>query len=163
MSYSYKNLIGEQITVECLSCSISEKKINVIGEVLYTKYFSVHQDQEIPIPGFFIISSKRHITSISQFTNEEETDFISVLKKVRLAMKDVLNIEEVMILQKESSQRHFHVWLFPRYNWMLDVQEYGTTTASITPIIKFAKENLKTAENVQKIKNDAYSVKKFLI
>jgi hypothetical protein len=44
--------------------------------VLKTKNFKVEQDWEVPIPGFFVISSIKKAKSISDFKENELKEFV---------------------------------------------------------------------------------------
>jgi diadenosine tetraphosphate (Ap4A) HIT family hydrolase len=70
-----------------------------MGTVLTTEHFDAHQDFEIPIPGFIIISSRRHLNSVDEFTGEEKLDFIDTLITVRAGMRKTLDIEVVYLVQ----------------------------------------------------------------
>lgn len=128
-------------------------------KIIVTKYFDIHQDQEIPIPGFFIIASKRKINSITDFTEQESKEFINLLIKVRKAMRDILKINEVYLFQNEDSDHGFHLWIFPRLVWM---DKFGRKIQSVRPIINYAKENLTDKENIDKVKEYVKQMKEFI-
>ena len=121
-----------------------------------TKYFKVNQDWEIPIPGFFIVASKRKVKSITDLNKPEAQELVAIVRKVRAAMEKVLKIKEVCLLQDESSS-HFHVWLLPRYSWMKKVGLY-----SFGSILNYARKNRMDAKNIQNVKEAALKVKKYL-
>jgi len=147
------------IETECIGCSIKNKKIDSIGGVVFeSKHFIVTQDIEIPIPAFMILSSKRHISSISDFSKEESQDFIKTLTKVRKVLKKNLSIDTVTLVQKEK-RPHFHLWLFPHYKWM---ESFGDKLKDITDVIEYAKENMKTEENLKEILRSASKLRKLL-
>ena len=147
--------------MKCIGCDLEKGKIK--SEMVFeTKNFSVRQDYEIPIPGFIIISSKKHIKGIEDLNEDERKEFIEVMYKVRKVMTEVLDIKYVYIVQKEDSiiaRSHFHIWLVPRYKWM---ERFGGKIASITNIAEYAKENMKTDENLAKIKEIALRIKEKL-
>lgn len=62
------------------------------GVVFETQYFHAHQDVAYPIKGLIILASKRHIKSFDELTEEEKTDYIHVLTKIRQAQREILNI-----------------------------------------------------------------------
>ncbi len=67
-------------------------------------------------------------------------------------MRDVLSIKHVYIVQEEdTATSHFHVWLFPRYPWM--EKEFGLKIESVKPIMKYAENNMKNADNLSEIEN----------
>lgn len=150
---------GDNAPKNCLGCKLRREEFAAInglidaGKILIdsSAYFEARQDCYVPIPGFIVISSKRHIQSIDDFTAEEQHDFIQFVCKIRHNMRDMLSIEAITLIQEEDAH-HFHVWLFPHYNWM---DQFGHNIASIQSIMKWAKANLKTQENLEKVKQTA--------
>lgn len=136
---------------------MTDKMLFPKENIIITKYFDVHQDWEVPIPGFFIIASLRKIKSISEFTDEEANEFIDLIRNIRKGMKDILKIKEVYLFQNEDTGHDFHLWMFPRHDWM---EKFGKKIQSVRPIINYAKENMlddnvagEVKEYVQKMKN----------
>ncbi|HWP61060.1 MAG TPA: hypothetical protein VN495_00445, partial [Candidatus Paceibacterota bacterium] len=95
------------------------KKLFPDDEVYRTETFNVGQDWEIPIVGFFIIGandpSKR---TVMDFTEAQVQDLGTLIRTIRIAMKEVLHITDVYLFQNEDTDHGFHVWLFPRHEWM---------------------------------------------
>ena len=118
--------------------------------ILKTPYFSVHQDREVPIAGFFIIAPLRKMKSVADFTDEEAFDFIQLLRKIRQGMNEVLAINDVYLFQNEDSEHGFHLWIFPRHEWM---EKYGRKIQSVRPIMTYAKENMLDAKNFEQVRN----------
>ena len=139
---------GNSREVDCLGCARERGEITQ-GSILHSDYFDAHQDFEIPIPGFVIISSRRHIKSFDEFTDQEQLDFMAVLKRVRSAMRTALQIETVYFVQEEDTSHHFHAWLFPRYDWM--EEKFGRKIQSVRPIMEYSREHMKTPENLAKV------------
>jgi len=127
--------------------------------ILITKYFDIHQDWEVPIPGFFIIASIRKVKSMADFNEEEARDFFKLLYKLRKGMRDILGIKEVYLFQREDSGHGFHLWVFPRCNWMI---KFGKKSESIRPIITYAKENMKTEKVSKEIKDMVEKIKDYM-
>jgi len=150
---------GRSKIISCIACALEKGEVENTGLIAETENFTAEQDYEIPIPGFFILRSKKHIQSIDEFTEQEQSEFIKFLCRLRLCMRKSINIEHIYIIQEEDTNNsHFHVWLFPRYNWM--EEKFGKKIESVKPIMEYARENLKTKDNlkvvdttVQKIKN----------
>lgn len=107
--------------------------------IITTTLFDVGQDWEIPIPGFFIIAPLRKIKSISEFTDEESIEFMRLIRKIRTGMRTILKIEDVYLFQNEDTEHNFHVWIFPRHDWM---EKFGRKIQSVRPIMNYAKENM---------------------
>jgi diadenosine tetraphosphate (Ap4A) HIT family hydrolase len=150
---------GNPTQISCLGCARENGEMERIGTVLTTKRFDAHQDFEIPIPGFIIISSRRHLQSVDEFTDEEKLDFIDILIAVRAGMRKALNIDVVYLVQEEDTSHHFHVWVFPRYDWMSE--RFGKKTPSLRPIMEYVRENMKTKENLKEVEEAVAKLKTY--
>ncbi len=128
--------------------------------IITSKYFSVGQDWEVSIPGFFIIAPLRKIKSIAEFTDEESEEFIFLIRKVRTGMKEVLKIDEVYLFQNEDSKHGFHMWIFPRHGWM---KKFGRKIESIRLIMDFATENMQDEKTLKNVKESVKKMKEFMI
>ena len=143
---------GNKATVDCIGCAIQNGIIErPSGGIVLTKHFDAHQDVEILIPGFIILASRRHVLSIDEFSEEEQLDFINTLCRIRSALKSALGIKTVYLVQEEDSSDHFHIWIFPRYKWM--AENFGTKIESLRPIMEYARNNLKTADNLDNVRD----------
>jgi diadenosine tetraphosphate (Ap4A) HIT family hydrolase len=126
--------------------------------ILTTDNFAVAQDWEVPIPAFFILSTKRKIRSIAEFTDEEAAEFGPLIKKVRQGMLDVLEIKDVYFFQNEDTEHGFHLWMFPRYEWM---KEIGVKIESVRPIMLAAQKFELTDELMAEVKKSASIMKDY--
>src|SRR3989338_1155040 len=146
--------------VSCIACSIQSGEINLpVERIAETNYFVAEQDFEYPIEGFLIIASKRHIKSVADFTEIEQEDFIKFLVQCRRGMKEFLGIEEVTLIQEEtSSSSHFHVWLFPWLPWM---SGYKKKISSVMEIMEMAKKERSATSNIEEIKSISKKLKQF--
>ena len=80
------------------------------------------------------------IRNIGKNRTGDEVVFFNLVKKLRKGMKDVLSIKTVCFFQNEATHHNlFHMWIFPRYEWM---EKYGDRIQSIRLIIDYAKENM---------------------
>ena len=151
----------QKFETDCIACSIARQEVGFPGGIIKeTKFFQVINDFEIPIPAFLIINSKRHIGSLAYFTEEESADFIDFLVQVRAALKKVLGVERVTIIQEEKTiDSHFHMWLFPWYPWMGAV---GSGLPAIRSIMEFARTHNKTEIILKQIAEDSEKLRIFL-
>lgn len=152
---------GNKKVVECIGCAIQDGIMNRVGGGVTTRHFDAHQDIEIPIPGFVILASRRHILSVEEFTDEERKDFIDTLCRVRKAMRQALGIQTVYLIQEEDTSDHFHLWIFPRYEWM--TEKFGRKIQSVRPIMEYARENMKTPDNLQKVQEASGKLQEALV
>ena len=127
--------------------------------IITTDLFSVNQDWEIPIPGFFIIAPLRKLKSIDEFTDEEASEFINLTRKIREGMRDVLKIEEAYFFQNEDSEHGFHLWIFPRHKWM---EKFGRKIQSVRPIMNYAKENMLSEDVFEEVRESVRKMKEFM-
>jgi diadenosine tetraphosphate (Ap4A) HIT family hydrolase len=144
-----KDILGKEWNCKCIGCSIGTGEITPPGEVIIsTENFVLHQDPEIPIKGFLIIASKKHFKSISELTLEESQELFDLVYRARRALTIIKDIKEVSIIQEERSG-HFHLWLFPRYEWM--DEEFENSLSTVRQILFYAKDKYKIEENIADI------------
>lgn len=122
-----------------------------------TGNFEINQDWEVPIPGFFILASKRKLKSITELSHKESHELIDILRKTRKAMRIVLKISEISLFQEEKTGFNFHIWILPHYNWM---DKLGTN--SLKEILKYAQENMSSDKNIKSVEEAAKKVKEYL-
>lgn len=148
-----KDFMDNEWKSECIACEIGKGDIIPPGGIIKeTENFFIQQDLEVPLKGFLIIASKKHLKSITQLTFDEATELTNLIYKARLALSKISDINEVVIIQEERSN-HFHVWLFPRYNWMNELFENSLT--DIRKIMQYAKLNMKNEKNIKEVLSTA--------
>ena len=156
------NIYGEKNEIACLSCAIQSGEVEPPGGVIASsEHFEAHQDYEIPIPGFIILVSKRHLASIDEFTEDEQVDFIQFLCHIRKGMREALEVDTVYFVQEEDTQHHFHVWMFPRYDWMTE-EKFGRKINSLRPIMEYARKHMKTEGDLAKVDKATQKLMQFL-
>ncbi len=117
--------------------------------VIRTGLFSVHQDREDPIPGFFIIEPLRKVRSVAEFTDEESEEFMRLLRELRRGMRTTLGVEDVYLFQNEDTEHDFHLWIFPRLAWM---EKFGRGIGSVRPIMDHAKREMARDDVTDEVK-----------
>lgn len=127
--------------------------------ILKTENFTVWQDREVPIPGFFILAPNRKIRTIDEFSEKEAIEFIKILSKVRKWMKDVLNINDVYFFQNEDTVNNFHFRIFPRYNRM---EKFWNKIQSVRPIMERAIGNMIDEKTFIEVKDYVKKMKVYL-
>ena len=144
------DFLDNQWDVHCIGCSIAARTmIPPGGMIAQNDSFCLHQDPEVPIPGFLIVSSRRHIRTLNDFTGEEHSGFSDQLRHGRSLLAHLPDIQNVTIIQEERTS-HFHCWLFPWYAWMTDV--FGKDSLDhIRSITAHAKEHLTTPDHIRSI------------
>jgi diadenosine tetraphosphate (Ap4A) HIT family hydrolase len=148
-----KDFMDNEWKSKCIACEIGKGNIIPPGGIIKeTENFFIQQDLEIPLKGFLIIASKKHLKSITQLTLDEVTELTNLLYKSRLALSEISDINEVVIIQEERSN-HFHVWLFPKYDWMNELFENSLT--DIRKIMQYIKLNMKNEKNIKEVLSTA--------
>ena len=151
---------GNKKQLGCLGCALRDGEAeNPGGVIAETEFFDAVQDYEIPIPGFVILVSRRHFQSVDEFTDEERDDFIALLCRMRSTMRRALNVQTVYLVQEEDTSHHFHVWMFPRYEWM--AERFGRKIQSVRPIMEYAREHMKTKDNLGKVDEATEKMRKY--
>ncbi len=136
----------------CLGCEIISGNIKPFGGILYkSKNFCVTQDLELPIEGFIIISSIRHVEKLNQLNDEERTELISLAIKITDILTDNDICNDFNLILEEKPNVHFHMWVMPRHQWMQE--QFGKVLKNIKPIQDYAINNMRTPENFAKIQS----------
>lgn len=139
----------------CLGCNLSNGDIH---ELLHKDDdFNVSQDFELPINGFIIIATNKHIISINELTKEQRYKLIDLENKIIELLKSYGITNNFKIILEEKN--HFHVWIMPEYSWM---KEIGKPTYNIKEIFDYAKNNLRTTNNLNDISETCKKLKKDL-
>lgn len=154
------DISGRVKSIACIGCAIQTGEIESPGgRIAISKFFEAHQDYEIPIPGFIILASKKHLQSVDELKPAEQEDFIKFLCKLRKGLRKALNVSVIYLIQEEDTSHHFHVWMFPRYPWM--EKKFGRKIQSVRPIMEYARKNLKTHNNLRKVDAATQKLKQF--
>jgi len=154
------DILGNQWNEKCMGCSMASGDSTAPGGIIKeTANFILQQDLEIPIKGFMIIASKQHIKSITQLTKDQSLELFELCYDTRKALLSIQDILECTLIQEERSN-HFHMWILPRYKWMDDLFE--NSLSNIRPMMKYAKENLKTQININEIIETVNQLRKIL-
>ena len=100
------------------------------GPVMFENpYVRVYHSMEGDIPGYLVLQSRRHVSSISQLSLLEAVHFNRTVRKTVEVVERQLAPERVYILSIGEKVRHLHVHIFPRYDWMEN--EYRLTGATL--------------------------------
>lgn len=154
---NYKN---EQIKYTgCPGCAYGNHEFELPCKMAYeNERFTLSQDWELPILGFFVLSLKKHIEKLEELTKQERNEMFDIIDKtIKILRKNnICNRFDVIFEEKEN--RHFHVWIMPRYEWMNNV--CTNITQNIGKIFEYAKENFRNEEVYKQIEEITLIVKK---
>lgn len=116
----FEHMDGSSYTVPeetCRGCWINDNPTKLPLEcdpIWENKDIIVRQDPECPIPAFYIVSLRNHISSIADIDPEISAKLFETIAKVRYGMKEVLGIERVHLYYEERVKNpHAHFWLLP--------------------------------------------------
>jgi diadenosine tetraphosphate (Ap4A) HIT family hydrolase len=145
-----KDILGNEIKSKCVGCAIVRGEVKLPGGIIYDgESIILAVDPEIPIPGFLIITSKRHIQSFAELTADERTETGNTIAIAERAIKDLKIAETVTLVQEERS-KHFHIWIFPDQEWMQEKFGYGLQYLRV--INAYARENASDEDVIRVIK-----------
>ena len=142
------DILGNTWNYDCMGCSITGGNIIPPGGLVYDgTHCLLAADPEIPIPGFLIINTKRHIKSFRELNKEEINEITNVLWHAEKAL-DELNISSELTIVQEERSRHLHIWIYPNYPWM--TEKFGKGVSYLRDISEYARNN-STKENVDNV------------
>lgn len=148
--------MSDIINKRCTGCSVANKEISLVGGFIYeTENFILLQDPEVPIKGFLIIQSKNHLRKLIDFNKKEQMELFELINEARFAL-DKLDICKAVTIVQEERSKHFHIWLFPNYEWMQE--KFGKGIIYLRDINEYVIENAteedkkEVLEVVQKLK-----------
>lgn len=150
--------MSDIINKKCTGCSVANKEIHLVGGFIYeTENFILLQDPEVPIKGFLIIQSKNHFRKLIDFNKKEQMELFELINDARLALDKLDICKEVTIVQEERS-KHFHMWLFPNYEWMQE--KFGKGITYLRSINEYVIENA-TEEDKREVLEVVQKLKKY--
>jgi diadenosine tetraphosphate (Ap4A) HIT family hydrolase len=118
-----RDFLGNTWEFDCMGCAIARRELAVPGGFIRkSELFCVHQDPLIPLAGFVVIATTRHIRSMLEMNHTEYAEFTGLVRGTHTAIKKAIRVEYLTIVQEEHSG-HFHLWFVP---WLPDViEQYG--------------------------------------
>ncbi len=146
-----KNYMNEEIVFNgCPGCAYANHEFTLpCGMAYENERFTLSQDWEFPIEGFFIVSIKRHIERIVDLTVEERNEMFDIIVKTLNILRNNNICDEFEVIFYEKDDTHLHAWIMPRHKWMRDL--VGNITGNIGTILKYAKDNFSNEEVYKRI------------
>lgn len=147
----------EMIFEGCKSCAIGNHAItNLPGGYLYEdELVNVTIDPEIPIKGFIVIGSRRHVATTTLMTREERIRIEDITNKVKLALESLG--QKNILLFEDGFVEHYRRWIIPSDDWMF---QFGRGK-NLKQITMYARKNM-TLEQKREMLVFAEKVKDFL-
>jgi len=143
----------------CPGCAYAKHEFDLPCGIAYeNEKFTLSQDWELPILGFFIVSPKRHIEKLEELTKEERDEMFDIVDKAIkiLRRNNICNRFDVIFEEKEN--RHLHIWIMPRHTWMNKI--CNDIIDNVGDVLDYAKQNFRTIDIYEEIRNITLLVKK---
>lgn len=122
-----------------MGIAITNNELIPPGGILYDgKHLVINQDPAVPIPGFMVITLKRHINSYNLLTKEEKIEISNLLYLIEKIEKELKISKEFTIVQEDRCP-HFHVWVFPDENWLSN--DYPRGIEKLREMFKVSKKS----------------------
>ena len=142
----------------CPGCAYGRHEFELdCGMAYENERFTMSQDWEVPIKGFFIVSPKRHIEKLCELTDDERNEMFYIVNKTVNILRENKICDRFDYIFEEKENRHLHVWILPRYNWMEEVVD--DIIDNIGTIFEYAKNNFRSSKNYEEIKRITEIVK----
>jgi len=147
---TFSDITGHPWHTECMGCDMGRGTLNPPGGIILANGSCyLHQDPEVPLEGFLVIGTRRHVQSLDQLSVGEHADLSSLLRHARRLMALVPDLHSVTLVQEERST-HFHLWLFPWYQWMID-RYGGVSLDHIRTIMADAKAEVTSPTQIERV------------
>ena len=145
------NYAGEKIEIDgCYACLFAEHKFSLPCGIAYeNEKFTLAQDFELPIQGFFVVSPKKHIETFEELTENERIEIFEIINKTIEILRKIKICDRFNVIFEEKKNKHFHIWIMPRHKWMENIG--GNIINNIGKIFEYSKINMRTKENLDKI------------
>lgn len=157
------DISGISREISCIACGIQSGEVRLpVERLAETERFVLEQDFEWPIEGFLIVASKRHVFCLDELSEEEMKECFALVRKARKALREVIGTKYVtLVLHEKTPTSHFHVWIFPWHDWMLE--GFSGKPHEVLDVMKFAKEHFSGEEHLNAIRATAEKIRKAMI
>lgn len=111
--------------------------------------FTVAQDWELPIEGFMIVSPKRHVERLDEFSRDERIEMLDIVNRTIKILRENDVCEKFDVIFEERANRHLRVWIMPRHEWMMEICEGIIDNVEV--VCDYAKKNFRNDEVYERI------------
>ena len=143
----------------CPGCAYAKHEFELpCGMAYEDNDFTLSQDWELPILGFFIVSPKRHVEKFEELTSFERNEMFDIVDMTIKILRKYNVCDRFEVIFEEKENRHLHVWIMPRHDWMNELVD--SIISNIGIILEYSKQNFRTNEIYEKIKEVTLIVQK---
>ena len=134
----------------CPGCAYANHEFSLpCGMAYENERFTLSQDWELPIQGFFVVAPKRCIDKFEELSDTEKMEMFKIVDRTIKVLRESNVCDNFNVIFEEKENRHFHVWIMPRHKWMMDLVEDIIDNIGI--IFEYAKTNMRSLDNYNKI------------
>ncbi len=142
----------------CPACAYANHEFELpCGMAYENDNFTLSQDWELPIEGFFVVAPKRHVEKFEELSREERIELFDIVDKTVKILRENKICDRFDIIFEEKENRHFHVWIMPRHKWMEELVDDIIDEVGV--ILSFAKNNFRNDDVYKRIKDIVLIVK----
>jgi diadenosine tetraphosphate (Ap4A) HIT family hydrolase len=128
---------------DCPGCAYANQEFSLpCGMAYENSSFTLSQDWELPITGFFVLTPKKCIEKLNELTREERIEMFDLLNETIVILRENKVCDRFEIVFEEKENRHLHIWIMPRHKWMKEL--VGDIIDNIGQVFEYAKSNFKT-------------------
>lgn len=143
----------------CPGCAYANHEFSLPCGIAYENdKFILSQDWELPIQGFFVVSPKKCVEKFEELDDNDKIKIFKIVDKTIKILRENKICDRFDVIFEEKENRHFHIWIMPRHNWMTEL--VGDIIDSVGQVFEYAKNNMRTKENFEKIDEITQIVKK---
>lgn len=148
ISYDNKEIIYNG----CPGCAYAKHEFDIqCGRAYENDRFILAQDWELPIPGFLIISPKKHAEKLEELSLDEKNEMFKIADKTISILRNNNICERFNLILEEKNGKHIHLWVMPRHDWMTKLCDGIINDIGI--IKDYAINNLKNEDIYKMINN----------
>ena len=134
----------------CPACAYKNHEFELpCGMAYENDYFTLSQDWELPIVGFFIVSPKRHIEKLEELSNDERNEMFDIVNETIKVLRENDICDRFDFIFEEKENRHFHIWIMPRHKWMKELN--SSIIDNIGIIFDYAKSHFRNKNTYEEI------------
>lgn len=147
---NYANKEVEYEGEGCPECAFAKHEFDLpCGTAYENERFTLAQDWELPIEGFMIVSPKRHIEKLEELSRDERIEMFDIVDGTIKILRENGVCENFDVIFEERADRHLHVWIMPRHEWMMEICE--DIIDNVKVVCDYAKENFRNDEVYDRI------------